>query len=275
MGFFGTRRRYGGYYPKKSTVNDTVRDDDGKLNLRQRLEDLLTKCRTSGTTETQFVSSIAKFFQDRSYLTGPQFQNFERIEKKYSAESQEADTAWLSEYDTEKQQQFNIAVEYYRGIGTYFANLIAQVDANPEYKPDKPTFLRLTNNKFVQRVIREKLKPAKFQVGDLVSVKLADRDIPGLSGLKTTYTNECRRGLSHFKYSELIADYYDSAIGVTKKTNPTNLWIITSVDPCGPFAGHNGSKLYVIKSVCELTGRAAAYHPSPIAVEECNLERVK
>lgn len=262
-------------------MNDTVRDEDGSLKLQQRLNDTVVKC-TSNPRDIQFVSSISDFFKKKGYLTGAQFQNFERIEKKYSGNP--ADTAWDKEYGPKQQHEFAIAVRYYRGLGTYFNQVVAQVDTNPEYKPDRATFERLTNNKFVKRIIREHDTKARFNVGDLVSVcytksleNVAEHavNIYQTLYLKTQYTNEASRGIRNSGYSVLTPNFYDSAINEYSVVNPTNLWIITAVNPCGPFAGHKGSKLYVVTPVNILKGNAAAGHEHPICVEECNLKKVQ
>jgi len=80
--------------------------------------------------------------------------------------------AFSQSFTVEDRALFARAVTYYRSTG-YFSNVIAAVDADPNYVPSKVIFAKMTENSFFKRVLAAEQEPAKFSEGDIVSLNKA------------------------------------------------------------------------------------------------------
>ena len=80
--------------------------------------------------------------------------------------------AFSQSFTVEDRALFARAVTYYRSTG-YFSNVIAAVDADPNYVPSKVIFAKMTENSFFKRVVAAEQAEAKFSEGDIVSISSA------------------------------------------------------------------------------------------------------
>lgn len=80
--------------------------------------------------------------------------------------------AFSQSFTVEDRALFARAVAYYRSTG-YFSNVIAAVDADPNYVPSKAIFAKMTENSFFKRILAAEQEPAKFSEGDIVSISKA------------------------------------------------------------------------------------------------------
>jgi hypothetical protein len=244
-----------------------VRDDDGSKNLAVRLLNLANS--TANTRDGQFVGSIRDWFTKKGYLTASQFSNFERIEKKLSPPPD--DSAWETDYTPAAQARFAVAVRYYRGT-SYFTDVLARLDRDPEFKPSRPLYERMTGNKFVGGAIREGLAPAKFKVGQMVQLRVS----PSSNGLWHAWKQQACTAVLHVGLIPLqFWSYWDPSTGdhIDYQPSPTGLYVVLTVNEYGPFIGHKGSKIYTLHPV-SLDPRATG-KVGTLACEEQNLKAVK
>ena len=80
--------------------------------------------------------------------------------------------AFSQSFTVEDRALFARAVTYYRSTG-YFSNVIAAVDADPNYVPSKVIFAKMTENSFFKRVVAAEQAEAKFSEGDIVTISSA------------------------------------------------------------------------------------------------------
>lgn len=160
------------------------------IEIKKRLKRVLD-CRDLDPWTRGFCESLADAVQKYGKLSERQMEVFEKKEKRYSlpvirAKEQEH-KAWISKWDQEKADRFELAACYYSQPEQYgyFSSITqsivwaergpagtrARVDWNLTEIPTERTYRRYANNKYSNKAIQNYHTPPKFAVGSPVCIR--------------------------------------------------------------------------------------------------------
>ena len=122
--------------------------------------------------ERGFLDSILSQLNRRRTLSPKQVQMIQKIEGRVEKFNRDY-PACLASWDDTKEQHFSIAVAYYKKQdgGRYFRTIWSKRDADAKYIPSEEEYKKLTENKYVKRVIGELTGEAKFSGGQAVCLR--------------------------------------------------------------------------------------------------------
>ena len=115
-----------------------------------------------------FIESVADQYKRRDYLSDKQHATIEKIVAAHDPAAVKARNAWRSSYDEEKQALMRLAAEYYVANPPYFGEVARKILNDPAYIPTEKCFVKMTQNKYVQRWIAQREAGPAFAKGQLV-----------------------------------------------------------------------------------------------------------
>jgi len=139
-----------------------VENTQQKLDRIAKLGDQLTQW------EQGFSESVADQYKRRGSLSGGQIVVVDKILAKHNPEAIKVRNAWRDSFDEEKQALARQAAEYYTANPPYFGDVARKILNDPAYIPSEKCFVKMTQNKYVQRWIAQREAGATFEKGQLV-----------------------------------------------------------------------------------------------------------
>ena len=137
-------------------------------NGEARFESLMAK--NLSERDRKFAESLKKQFEDGGKLSPKQIECVERMEQRYSPESQLKRERWAQSYKGAHRETAMICARYYRTT-TYFRDLATKVLLDEDFVPTEKQFNALTKNKYALKAIATATEPPAFPVGTLAKVR--------------------------------------------------------------------------------------------------------
>ena len=149
----------------------------------ERIDNLL-KCNQLTNWEQDFCLSIHNQLKRGRKLSAKQISLIHKIEGN-AAKLVVGYDQWAKQWDEDKRRLWNIAMDYYEQNRPYFSN---EVDKHKEarreereYIPPQRTFKKITENKYVQKIVNELNKQPAFSAGSIVALR-ANVGLSDISG---------------------------------------------------------------------------------------------
>jgi hypothetical protein len=137
-------------------------------NGEARFESLMAK--KLSEKDRKFAESLKRQFEDGGKLSPKQIECIERMEQRYSPESQLKRERWAQSYKAEHRPTALICANYY--VTTmYFRDLSVKIATDEDFVPTEKQFNALTKNKYAQKAIKAATEPPAFPVGSLCKVR--------------------------------------------------------------------------------------------------------
>ena len=142
-----------------------------------------------------FLESVLEQRKKRSYLSESQIRTIDKIQAKYTdvaiAEKQHWKENW-SDYHRDLSLK---AAYYYNANKPYFGNLVKRILSDKEnFFLLESDFLKLTNNKYSLKALKNYEEELKFNVGDTIQIRATNRiDIANVSDDGFSYPNRSVR----------------------------------------------------------------------------------
>jgi len=133
-----------------------------KLDRIAKLDDQLTQW------EQGFSESVLDQFKRRGTLSGGQITVVDKILAKHNPEQIKARNDWRASFDQEKQALARLAAKYYTANPPYFGDIAHKILNDLTYIPTEKCFVKMTQNKYVQRWIAQREAGPAFAKGQLV-----------------------------------------------------------------------------------------------------------
>jgi len=137
-------------------------------NGEARFESLMAK--KLSEKDRKFAESLKRQFEDGGKLSPKQIECVERMEQRYSPESQLKRERWAQSYKGAHREVAMICARYYRTT-SYFRDLAAKVLLDEDFVPTEKQFNALTKNKYAQKAIKAATEPPAFPIGSLCKVR--------------------------------------------------------------------------------------------------------
>lgn len=152
---------YRNYY-RRTPVTRVTRED-----IPNRLQAVIENTAVPQNTK-DFLQSLVSAYEKYEGLTERQFEAFEKVEKRFSAERIAERKAWADKYDDEKRNIAKICAEYYVANPPYYADLARRIINDPEFLPTERQYRALVENKYAKKVLAATFAESKFEVGAMV-----------------------------------------------------------------------------------------------------------
>ncbi len=137
-------------------------------NGEARFESLMAKKLSEG--DRKFAESLKSQFEDGGKLSHKQIECVERMEQRYSPESQLKRERWAQSYKAEHRPTALICANYYVTT-SYFRDLSVKVATDEDFVPTEKQFNALTKNKYAKKAIIAATAPPAFPIGSLCKVR--------------------------------------------------------------------------------------------------------
>lgn len=115
-----------------------------------------------------FMQSLEEQLKSRGSLSPRQEEVLQQVEGRWSDEALKSRASWADEWDEEKEEKFNIALQYYRKTG-YYGNIVYKYLTTEGIRcagsPSQKEYNKLVLNKYASGVIRNMQSEPKFPVG--------------------------------------------------------------------------------------------------------------
>ena len=137
-------------------------------NGEVRFESLMAK--KLSERDRKFAESLKRQFEDGGKLSPKQIECIERMEQRYSPESQLKRERWAQSYKAEHRPTALICANYY--VTTmYFRDLSVKIATDEDFVPTEKQFNALTKNKYAKKAIATATEPPAFPIGSLCKVR--------------------------------------------------------------------------------------------------------
>ena len=117
--------------------------------------------------EFNFAVSVLDQYKRRN-LSDHQHAIVDKILAKHDPAAVKARSDWRDSFDEEKQALARQAAEYYTVNPPYFGDVARKILNDPAYIPTEKCFVKMTQNKYVQRWIAQREAGPAFAKGQLV-----------------------------------------------------------------------------------------------------------
>ena len=117
--------------------------------------------------EFNFAVSVLDQYKRRN-LSDHQHAIVDKILAKHDPAAVKARSDWRDSFDEEKQALARQAAEYYTVNPPYFGDVARKILNDPAYIPTEKCFVKMTQNKYVQRWIAQRAAGPAFAKGQLV-----------------------------------------------------------------------------------------------------------
>ena len=131
----------------------------------------LDRLNALGTQLTQWEQGFSESVIDQSKrrnLSDAQHGIVNKILAKHDPATIKARADWRASFDQEKQALARLAAKYYTANPPYFGDIAHKILNDLTYIPTEKCFVKMTQNKYVQRWIAQREAGAAFEKGQLV-----------------------------------------------------------------------------------------------------------
>tara|TARA_Y100000034_G_scaffold125919_1_gene176373 strand:- start:335 stop:994 length:660 start_codon:yes stop_codon:yes gene_type:complete len=137
--------------------------------------------------ERRFVNSVTDQWNRRKDLSPRQVEIVEKIEKKYSAEEQNAREAWVKSFDDEKKRIAKLVAHYYQGTG-YFRDLVRTIieSKDNDFTMTERQYNAMCCNKYAKKVLDAASGEPLYPVGSMVSIRKSLSGV-NIGGIRTAW----------------------------------------------------------------------------------------
>ena len=136
-------------------------------NTQQKLDRLNALGGDLTDWEFGFAASVLDQYKRRN-LSDHQHAIVDKILAKHDPAAVKARSDWRDSFDEEKQALARQAAEYYTVNPPYFGDVARKILNDPAYIPTEKCFVKMTQNKYVQRWIAQREAGPAFAKGQLV-----------------------------------------------------------------------------------------------------------
>ena len=144
-------------------------------NGEARFESLMSK--KLSERDRKFAESLKSQFEDGGKLSAKQIECVEKMEQRYSPESQLKRERWAQSYKAEHREVALIVARYYRTT-QYFRDLATKILLDDDFVPTERQFVALTKNKYAKKAIATATEPPAFPVGSICKVRANSNLVP-------------------------------------------------------------------------------------------------
>ena len=144
-------------------------------NGEARFESLMAK--KLSDKDRKFAESLKRQFEDGGKLSPKQIECVEKMEQRYSPESQLKRERWAQSYKAEHREVALIVARYYRTT-QYFRDLATKILLDDDFVPTERQFVALTKNKYAKKAIATATEPPAFPVGSICKVRANSTLVP-------------------------------------------------------------------------------------------------
>ena len=144
-------------------------------NGEARFESLMAK--KLSDKDRKFAESLKRQFEDGGKLSPKQIECVEKMEQRYSPESQLKRERWAQSYKAEHRETALIVARYYRTT-QYFRDLATKVLLDEDFIPTERQFIAMTKNKYAKKAIATATEPPAFPVGSICKVRANSNLVP-------------------------------------------------------------------------------------------------
>jgi len=137
-------------------------------NGEARFESLMAK--NLSERDRKFAESLKSQFEDGGKLSHKQIECVEKMEQRYSPESQLKRERWAQSYKADHRDVALICAKYY-ATTMYFRDLSLKIATDEDFVPTEKQFNALTKNKYAKKAIATATEPPAFPVGSLCKVR--------------------------------------------------------------------------------------------------------
>ena len=137
-------------------------------NGEARFESLMAK--KLSEKDRSFAESLKRQFEDGGKLSPKQIECVERMEQRYSPESQLKRERWAQSYKADHRETALIVARYYRTT-MYFRDLASKILLEEDFVPTEKQFNAIAKNKYALKAIATATEPPAFPVGSLCKVR--------------------------------------------------------------------------------------------------------
>ena len=127
-----------------------------------------------GSWDFGFMQSLEEQLAKRGSLSPRQEEVLQQVEGRWSDEALKSRATWADDWDEEKEEKFNIALQYYRKTG-YYGNIVYKYLTLEGVRcagaPSEKEYNKLVNNKYASAVIRNLQEESKFPVGSTAAFR--------------------------------------------------------------------------------------------------------
>jgi len=192
-----------------------------------------------------FLESVLDQSKKKDYLSESQIRTIDKIQAKYTDVTIAEKQYWKECWSAYHRDLCLKAAYYYNANKPYFSNIVHRVLSDKEsFILNEADFLKLTNNKYSLKVLKNYEEELKFKVGDTIQIRATNKiDIANASVDQYSYPNKKVR-------REMV-----DKVGFIIKTDAKPV-----------LRAARGSRMYQIL----ITGEVA-----PIYAHESDLKRVK
>ena len=144
-------------------------------NGEARFESLMAK--KLSERDRKFAESLKRQFEDGGKLSPKQIECVEKMEQRYSPESQLKRERWAQSYKAEHRETALIVARYYRTT-QYFRDLATKVLLDDDFIPTERQFVAMTKNKYAKKAIATATEPPAYPAGSICKVRANSNLVP-------------------------------------------------------------------------------------------------
>ena len=144
-------------------------------NGEARFESLMAK--KLSEHDRKFAESLKRQFEDGGKLSPKQIECVEKMEQRYSPESQLKRERWAQSYKAEHRETAIIVARYYRTT-QYFRDLATKVLLDDDFIPTERQFVAMTKNKYAKKAIATATEPPAYPAGSICKVRANSNLVP-------------------------------------------------------------------------------------------------
>ena len=144
-------------------------------NGEARFESLMAK--KLSERDRKFAESLKRQFEDGGKLSPKQIECVEKMEQRYSPESQLKRERWAQSYKAEHRDTALIVARYYRTT-QYFRDLATKILLDDDFIPTERQFVAMTKNKYAKKAIATATEPPAYPAGSICKVRANSNLVP-------------------------------------------------------------------------------------------------
>ncbi len=197
--------------------------------------------------EKGFLESVLEQSKKRDYLSENQIRTIDKIQAKYTDVAIAEKQYWKDSWSAYHRDLSLKAAYYYNANKPYFSNIVHRVLSDKEnfFLPESD-FLKLTNNKYSLKVLKNYEEDLKFSVGDTVQIRATNKiDVANMSADGFSYPNKKLRREMIDKVGFVIKT---DARPVTRAARGSRMYQILITGEVAPIYAHE-SDLKRIRNV--------------------------
>lgn len=156
-----------GYYRNYRRQNYAPIERVTGNEIAERLTALTNNPEVPQSTK-DFLQSLTTAYEKYEGLTGKQYEAFEKVEARFSAERIAERKAWSNEYTAPRREIAKICAQYYLANPPYFQDLARRIISDEEFVPTEKQYRALCDNKYAKKVVAATQQEEKFAKGTMV-----------------------------------------------------------------------------------------------------------